>query len=140
MNIQIKTVGRDASGEVIYVTEKFFLVDDQIAAPIVGGDVVSLPDEMAKELLTRRPYTLEMTTAPANRSDIVFEDVEIMGPMAEAVVSKIDEVVAAIRSMDPAETELWTQAGKPKTEAIEDLTDFPVTAAMRDKALEIVQG
>lgn len=47
----------------------------------------------------------------------------------------IDAVKAVIAQLDPANTDLYTAAGKPKTDALAALTGWPVTAAERDAAL-----
>lgn len=55
--------------------------------------------------------------------------------------SELDRVIEAIGKIDPAKTDLFTGAGQPKTEAIEDVEgiDFPVSAALRNEAWDQFQ-
>ncbi|WP_417846995.1 hypothetical protein [Thalassospira povalilytica] len=54
---------------------------------------------------------------------------------------ELDRVIEAIGKIDPAKTDLFTGAGQPKTEAIEDVEgiDFPVSAALRNEAWDQFQ-
>lgn len=55
--------------------------------------------------------------------------------------TELDRVIAAIGKIDPAQKELFTGSGKPKTEAFEGIEgiDFTVSAALRDQAWDQYQ-
>lgn len=48
---------------------------------------------------------------------------------------RLEIIRTAIAGMDKENAKLWTTGGKPKTEAIEDITGWAVSAAERDAAL-----
>lgn len=62
-------------------------------------------------------------------------------PPAAAPVKPTDSAVlaelikAAVNALDQEDPALWTNGGKPKTEAIAVVTGWPVSAAERDDAL-----
>lgn len=61
------------------------------------------------------------------------------GVVGKGDVSKPDTVVAAIKLLDPENKDLFTQGGKPTTEALSELMGRAVTATERDSAWEAVQ-
>lgn len=49
--------------------------------------------------------------------------------------SELDDIIAAIQGFDEDDKDLWTNGGKPKTEAIAAALGRDVTAKQRDAAL-----
>lgn len=70
---------------------------------------------------------------------IAFSEYEL--PATDDVTSanqRIIDIIGVIISLDENDESLWTQDGKPKTDAIEadDSIDYQVSAALRDEAWE----
>jgi len=97
------------------------------------GGSVDLTDEQAAPLL--RTGFLGEPAGDAAVQDNGSTEQDNSGAMTSAE-SELDRLVAAIGSIDKDNKELWTGSGKPKTEAFDaiETIDFPVSAALRDKA------
>lgn len=52
---------------------------------------------------------------------------------------KLDAVKAAIGTLDAANTDVWTAAGKPNAAALTAIVGFDVSAALRDAAWDLVK-
>lgn len=95
------------------------IIRNTVAAgrPVFVGDVVPVTVDEAKILYNlgkARPYE-----APE-------EDAEV----------DIEQVISAIASLDLDDPDHFTTAGKPRTDALEEILGKPVSAALRDKAFE----
>lgn len=106
---------------------------DHDGKKIKPGGTVDLTAEQAAPLI--RTGFLGETVAEASHS----EEPELTGDKDATTnepATEFDRVVAAIGSIDKDNKELWTGSGKPKTEAFDaiEAIDFPVSAALRDKA------
>ncbi len=94
-------------------------INGEIMQP--GEDVLELDDADARALIeSGSAVEAEMTPAPRKP-----EDGDQLG---EAIRSATDQ-------LDADDGEAWTKSGKPKTEAIEAILGYSVTAAERDAAL-----
>jgi hypothetical protein len=58
----------------------------------------------------------------------------------EAAAARQSAIVEAIGKLDPENEDLWLRDGKPDTNAIADITGFPVSAADRNAAWATVQA
>ncbi|HBS22701.1 MULTISPECIES: hypothetical protein [Thalassospira] len=97
------------------------------------GGSVDLTDEQAAPLL--RTGFLGKPTDNVIAQDTGSPEPDNAGAVTNTE-SELDRLVAAIGTIDKDNKELWTGSGKPKTEAFHaiETIDFPVSAALRDKA------
>lgn len=83
------------------------------------GETVSLSDKDAEELI------------------------EIGVVQAAQVANAVDrqaETIAAIGKLDKENPDLWLKDGKPDTNAIAEITGWPITAGERNAAWEAIQS
>lgn len=97
-----------------------------------------LEEEQMLEVSETKPADLEETSAgdSANNSPSVGGSSNTSSVPEDPAI-RLEAIRAAIGKLDKENLELWTAAGKPKTEAISVLTCWPVTAAERDAALAV---
>ena len=70
-----------------------------------------------------------------------FEPPNVVTGKPQEEPSQHDRIVAAIRDLNPAKTSLYTAQGKPRTNVLEEILGFEVTATARDEAWrEVLDG
>lgn len=90
-----------------------------------AGTLIELTLEDAKPLLELGVIELATDQAPIVEEQTTSEKV------------KLNAVVGAIANLSPYIDGHFTQSGKPKTEALEAIVDFEVSAQMRDEAFAL---
>jgi len=84
---------------------------------IKQNEVVALTEAQAAPLLALNPPAI----------------VEAKGVEPQDKVARAELITTAMNQLDTENPSLWTQSGKPYTEALSELVGFEVTAAERDE-------
>lgn len=90
--------------------------------------VIDLDDQQAAPLLA--VAAIEPTAAASAPAGVTAP---------EDASERLAAISTAIGQLDPANTGLWLKDGKPKTDAIVALLGWPVSAAERDAAWNLIQ-
>tara|TARA_R110000796_G_scaffold11478_2_gene38151 strand:- start:61888 stop:62274 length:387 start_codon:yes stop_codon:yes gene_type:complete len=114
---------------------------DHDGKKIKPGGTVDLTSEQAAPLIRGGFIGSKPQNAPALDEPASSDAGAGTEPTSAEPASELDRVIEAIGKIDPAKTDLFTGAGQPKTEAIEDVEgiDFPVSAALRNEAWDQFQ-
>ena len=131
VNLTIRVIGDDLVGEPRHVTGLAFVRSHKEWAPMKPGEVVAFEDEEAREVLKKMGRALEITLEEPNR---------VSPPSLTGVAVSIEEIVATIERMNGDNTSLWTDAGLPRVNAIEEMLGKDITSEMRDDAWDKFQG
>ncbi len=93
------------------------------------GASIALDDKHAEPLVAANAIAID-EGAPAVTDEVV---------VPTSAKERLAVITTAIGQLDPNNTDLWLRDGKPSSEAIAEITGWPVSAAERNTAWEAMQ-